>query len=139
MHRITNKTAEEQIKEFGFTLVEVKQLGLVALNKFLSTTGVNIMNFEFKDLLQFYRDVIANPAKYREFAEWIRPRFDVFVNYNFPMRIYVGGEKQFMQRGDKQLEKSLRKASKALNSYISGRKMRPDQLSLVLYYLNLMG
>jgi hypothetical protein len=138
VNKIGNKSAEEQIREFGFTLSEVEHLGIAALNKFNSMYGVNIMSFEVGDMKRLYRDVIEEPGKYKPFVQWLKPRFDLFCIYEFPLRIYVGGEKQFIQRGDEKLEKSLKKVSKALEDYVDFDYITPNRISAILYYINLI-
>lgn len=138
MDKLVNKPTKEQIQSYGYTLAEIEHLGLIALNKFNSLYGVNIMSFGLGEMKRFYKDVIEHPEKYKEFIQWLKPRFDLFVLFEFPMRIYVGGTKQFIQRGDEKLEKSLRKVSRVLEDYIDMDFITTNRISAVLYYLNLI-
>lgn len=135
---IQKKSANEEIGKWGFTYAEVEELGISAVTKFNNYFGVDMMNYTFKDIKHLYGDIIKNPEKYKPYFEWLRPRFKKFISLNISMRIYVGGEKQFLNRGDEQLEKSLINILKYINHYILTGKITPKNITLIFYYLNLI-
>ena len=135
---IYKKSAQQDISKWGFTYAEVEELGISALTKFNNFYGVDLMTFKLGDIKGLYTEIIKNPNKYKEFAEWLRPRFKKFISLQIPMRIYVGGDKQFLHRGDEKLEKSLINILKYINHYIYTGKITPKKITLILYYLNLI-
>lgn len=135
---IQKKSAIQDITKWGFTYAEVESLGISALTKFNNYYGTDIMTFNTKDMYHLYHDIINNPDKYKSFAEWLRPRFKKFILLEIPMRIYVGGDKQFLHRGDEKLEKSLINILKYINHYIYTGKITPKKITLIFFYLNLI-
>lgn len=135
-----NKHVLKKVEESKsiFTFAEVESLGIVALEEFNNEFGVNIAMFKISDLRKLYKDIMSNHNKYRSFAEWLYPRFKKFIDWNIPMRIYVGGKKQFILREDEQLEKGLRNTLDNISEYISAGKATPKRISILFYYLNLM-
>lgn len=132
------KSATEDISKWGFTYAEVEELGISALIKFNNFYGVDLMSYNIRDIKHLYTDIIKQPAKYKSYAEWLRPRFKKFISLKIPMRIYVGGDKQFLARGDEKLEKSLINILKYINHYIYTGKITPKKITLIFYYLNLI-
>lgn len=124
--------------EWGFTIVEVEELGLVALNEFQLLFGVNLLDCNMTTIKSIYEDLINKPNKYVEFAIWLKDRLDKFIELKLPMRIYVGGEKQFISRGDDKLENSLLSVSHILTDYIVNGYITPKRISNIFYYVNLM-
>ena len=90
------------------------------------------------DMRRLYYDIMRNPGKYKAYAEWLYIGFSKFISQNIQMRIYVGGDKQFLMRGDKQLESSLNRTLEAIDEYIKTGKVTPKRISAVLYYVNKM-
>lgn len=132
------KTEAHQFSMLNFTFAEIEELGTVSLDKFNNMYGVNITNFTISDLKKLYRDVIVNPSKYTPFASWLYPHFDKFISWEMPMKIYVGGTKQFIHRGDEELEESLKIILKAIDEFIITGKTTPRRISALFYYLNMM-
>lgn len=137
MERIVdNKIASEQISKWGFTIAEVEKLGIMAAHKFSIVYGKDIVKYKFSDLINLYKDIINEPNKYKDFAVWLKKRFDIFVEFNLPLRIFAGNH--VITRGDEQLEKSLMNLSKVLDEYIQTGVITPKRISVTIYYLNLM-
>ena len=96
------------------------------------------MAYTMKDLKFLYSDIINNPNKYKSFVQWLVKRFDKFIELDMPIHVLVGGAKQFMSRGDVDLEKSLEKVSQAMHRYVDTGVITPKMISVTLYYLNLI-
>ena len=135
---LINKIEENQEKFLSFTSSEIEDLGVVTLDKFNKTYGLNISNFYISDLKKLYKEIINKQKKFILFAEWLLPRFECFVKGNYPLRIYVGGPKQFIVRGDPSLEESLSNLVQALKDYINTGYTTPKRISTMFYYLNIM-
>lgn len=129
-------TLAQQVKIWGFTLAEVEDLGLMAFYKFKVDFGVDLLSLCFSQLKYLYGDIISNPNKYKFFASWLRKRFEVFIGINAPIRIYVGGEKKFMQRGDRELENMLKKILSWIDEYIDNGYITPSRISSIMFYMN---
>ncbi len=136
MNKHVLKNVEES--KSVFTFAEVESLGIVALEEFNNEFGLNIATFKISDLKRLYIDIIHNHGKYKSFAEWLYPRFKKFIDWNIPMRIYVGGKKQFILREDEQLEKALKNTLDNISEYIATGKATPKRISILFYYMNLM-
>lgn len=134
----TTKSAVEDIKEWGFTFAEVRELGVAALHNFNMTFGVDIMDFTVKDIKNLYSNIVSKPYKYKCFFEWLEPRFKKFIELEIPLRIYVGGDKQFITRGDGELEKSLQIVYDIIKKYIDNEQITPAGITMIFYYLNLI-
>ncbi len=135
---IVNKSAIEDITKWGFTYAEVEELGIAALYHFNALYGYDIMNFTTCDTKKLYTEVIEKPEKYKNFFSWLKPRFLKFIELEIPLRIYVGGDKQFLNRGDETLEKSLQNVYSIINKYIDTGKIIPTEITMILYYLNMI-
>lgn len=133
-----NESALEQLNKWGFTMLEVQELGIISIAYLNMMYGINVLSLSLGDLKKFYRDIIENPDKYKPFAIWLKKRFDGFITLELPMRIYVGGEKLFLSRGDKELEDSLLSLSNAMTEYIETGYTNPKRISVCLYYINLI-
>ena len=134
----TSKSAVEDIKEWGFTFAEVEELGIAALHNFNMTFGVDIMDFSVKDIKHLYSSIISKPYKYKCFFEWLQPRFEKFIELEIPLRIYVGGCKGFITRGDEKLERSLVIVNDIIKKYIETDYITPSGITMIFYYLNLI-
>lgn len=132
---LINLEGENQLKEWGFTVAELKQLGLVATSKFESVFGTPIGKYSLK---RFYRETIGFDSRSKELACWLLPRLNKYIELNIPLRIYVGGSIQFINRGDEYMELSLRNLAYACGKYCSGEEVKVSQISSLIYYLNLM-
>ena len=137
-NKLNKQFTQDQLSECGFTYAEVEELGLSALNELQVTFGFNMLTSTLGEIKSFYNSVINNSEKYRDFAIWLKVRFDKFVELNIPMRIYVGGIKQFISRGDEQLENSLNNVSKILEDYIETGYITSRRISNIFYYVNLI-
>lgn len=133
MHNIQLKRSSDEI-----STAEIDNLGIIALARLNNLLGVDILNFNYKDLFNFYHDVIHNPKKYYEFAQWLSLRFGMFIERNSPMKIWVGGTIKFINRGDEKLESSLSKTYLAICEYADTGVISPRKISAVLYYVNKM-
>jgi hypothetical protein len=132
------KAEAHQFSKLNLSFAEIEELGTVAFDKFNNMYGLNVANFTLSDLKKLYRDVIENPAKYKNFAEWLYPRFEKFISWEMPMKIYIGGTREFIHRGDEDLEKSLNVIYKAIEEFIVSGKTTPKRISALFYYLNMM-
>lgn len=121
-----------------FLSAEIEELGIFALDKFSIMYGINITSLNICQLKKLYYDIINDHQKYMQFAKWLLPRFERFVNWGISMRIYIGGKKQFIMRGDAALEKSLNAILNAINEYIETGYTTPKRISTLFYYLNLI-
>lgn len=135
---VVNKSSADDLMKWGFTYAEVEELGIAALNNFDKTYGVDLINFTKYDIKNLYYDIINNPDKYNVFANWLLPRFRKFIDFNISLRIYVGGPQQFINRGNEKLEKSLEKTYNIISNYEKTGKVKPSEITLVFYYLNLI-
>lgn len=133
---MNNRIANDQISQWGFTIAEVEKLGIAAAHKFSIVFGQDITDYIFKDLINLYKNIINNPEIYKDFAIWLKKRFDIFIEINAPLRIFTLNK--VTTRGDLLLEKSLLKISKAIDEFINEGTITPKRISVIIYYLNLM-
>lgn len=138
MEKTLQNLIGEPVSRWGFSKTDVEHLGFVALNKFNEMYGVNLTSCSLGQLKNMYIDLINDPQKYRPFVEWLKPRFDSFIELQMPMRIFVGGTRQFLTRGDKKLERALSKMSGFMEDYLSKGCTNSRRISATLYYLNLI-
>ena len=138
MGDIANKSFVEEINKWGFTRNEITQLGLISLNKSSELYGFDLLHASCCGMKSIYYDIINNPMKFKTLVNWIIPRFEKFISLDIPLRIYVGGTRQFVQRGDSDLEQALLNVLKSLRDYAKTGYITPRRITLIIYYLNLI-
>lgn len=138
MGDIANKSFVEEINKWGFTKNEISQLGLISFNKFSELYGFDLLHTTTSGMKSIYYDIIRNPHKFIDFANWVIPRFEKFIMLDIPLRIYIGGQKQFLQRGDVELEKALSNVLSFMKTYVETGYITPKRITIIIYYLNLI-
>jgi len=135
---VINNLSDLSTLKLGFTYAELEHLGMAFTLAFEETYAVDISDISISKLIRLYKDVIADCQKYKVIVEWLIPRLEQFILLNVPMRIYIGGKKRFLVRGDEALETSLGNILNVCRSYSTGCSIKPSQISAIIYYLNLL-
>ncbi len=132
------KPVRTNIANTNFTYAEVENLGLVSTITFNNLFNVNLWDVSVGKLKDIYIDIIKDREKYKPMVDFIVPRLEKFIELGVPMRIYIGQPQRFISRGDEKLEKTLGNILDMLKNYNKDIEVRPEQISALIYYLNLM-